>query len=121
MSSEYDDHAAQERARALGMALYYVYLLRKGPAWTGDSTPELDALQAAHVANMKRLRDEGKLVLNGPLLDAFQLSGELRGIGVFKAESMAQARAWLTTDPMIRVGHLAFEMHAWMVGDGILP
>ena len=48
MNADFDDALAQERARAMGMALYYVYLLRKG-------------------------------------------------------------------------SHLAFEMHAWMVGEGILP
>ena len=119
--SDYDDDAARARAREMGMALYYVYLLRKGPTWTADSTPEIDALQAAHVANMRRLRDEAKLVLNGPLLDSFQLSGELRGIGVMKATSMVEAREWISTDPMIRAGRLVYEMHAWMVGDGILP
>jgi hypothetical protein len=30
MSTEYDDAAAQERARTMGMALYSVYLLRNG-------------------------------------------------------------------------------------------
>jgi uncharacterized protein YciI len=70
---------------------------------------------------MSRLREEGKLVLNGPLLDSFQLSGEIRGIGVLKAASMAQAKEWVGTDPMVKVGRLVFELHAWMVGEGILP
>ena len=117
---DYDDAAARERARAMGMALYYVYLLRKGPTWSGESTPEVDALQAAHLANKRQLREEGKLVLNGPLLDSFQLDGELRGIGVLKAGSMDQARAWAATDPMVQAGWLAFELHAWMVPEGIL-
>ena len=118
---EYDDAAAWDQARALGMALYYVYLLKQGPAWSPDATPEIAALQEAHLANLRRLRDEGKLVLNGPLLDAFQLGGELRGIGVLKASSMAEAREWIGTDPMVRVGRLVFEMHAWMVREGVLP
>jgi uncharacterized protein YciI len=118
---EYSDVEAHEKARSMGRALYYVYLLRKGPTWSPDSTPEGDALQEAHLANLSRLREEGKLVLNGPLLDSFQLSGELRGIGVLKAASMAEAQAWIGTDPMVRVGHLAVEVHAWMVPEGILP
>ena len=118
---EYDDAAAREQARAMDKALYYVYLLKKGPTWSPDSTPEIDALQQAHVANMRRLQDEGKLVLNGPLLDSFQLSGEIRGVGVLKASSMSEAREWIDTDPMVKVGRLVFELHAWMVGKGILP
>lgn len=106
----------------MGMALYEVYLLTKGPTWSPDSTPpEIDALQEAHLANMRRLREEGVLVLNGPLLDSFQVSGEIRGIGVLKAASMAEAQSWIGTDPMVEVGRLVFELHAWMVPEGILP
>jgi uncharacterized protein YciI len=118
---EYDDAQAHEVAHEMGMAVYYVYLLKKGPTWSPDATPEIDALQAAHIANLRRLGEEGKLVLNGPLLDAFQLSGEIRGIGVLKAESMAQAQEWISTDPMVKVGRLVFELHAWMVQKNILP
>lgn len=118
---EYNDAEAHAQADEMGMALYYVYLLKKGPTWSPDSTPEIDALQEAHLANLRRLRQEGKLVLNGPLLDAFQLSGEIRGIGVLKASSMAEAKSWIGTDPMVKVSRLIFELHAWMVPKGILP
>lgn len=117
----YDDAQAWRAAEEFGMAIYYVFLLKKGPAWTPDSTPEVEALQAEHLANLRRLGEEGKLVLNGPLLDSFQLSGEIRGIGVLKAKSLAEAQAWISTDPMIRIGRLIFELHTWMVGKGILP
>jgi uncharacterized protein YciI len=118
---EYNDAEAHEQAREMGMALYYVYLLKKGPSWSPDSTPEITALQEAHLENLQRLRQEGKLVLNGPLLDSFQLSGEIRGIGVLKASSMTEAQVWIGTDPMVKVGRLVFELHAWMVPEGILP
>lgn len=118
---EFDEAEAHELARSMNMAVYYVYLLKKGPTWSPDSTPEIDALQEAHVGNLSRLRDEGKLVLNGPLLDAFQLGGEIRGIGVLKAGSLAEAQEWIGTDPMVKVGRLVFDLHAWMVPKGILP
>ena len=118
---EYNDAEAQELARSMGMSVYYVYLLKKGPTWSPDPTPEIQALQEAHLANLRRLRVEGKLVLYGPLLDSFQLSGEIRGIGVLKASSLAEAQEWISTDPMVKVGRLVFELHAWMVGKGILP
>ena len=117
----YDDAQAWRDAEELGMAIYYIYLLKKGPNWTPDSTPEIEALQAAHLANLRRLGEEGKLVLNGPLLDSFQLSGEIRGIGVLKARSLAEAQEWISTDPMVKIGRLVFELHTWMVGKGILP
>lgn len=101
--------------------IYYVYLLKKGPTWSPYSTPEIDALQVAHLANMKRLGEMGKLVINGPLLDSFATSGELRGIGVLKTTSLAEAEELISTDPMVKVGRLIFELHAWMVEKNILP
>jgi uncharacterized protein len=118
---EYDDAEARELARSMDRELYYIYLLKKGPSWSPDETPEIEALQAAHLDNLRRLGEEGKIVLNGPLLDAFQLSGEIRGVGVLKAASMAQAQEWIGTDPMVKVGRLVFELHAWMVAKGVLP
>jgi uncharacterized protein YciI len=101
--------------------IYYIYLLRKGPTWSPDETPEIDALQDAHIANMRRLVEMGKLVINGPLLDSFATSGEIRGIGVLKTSSLAEAQELISTDPMVRVGRLVFELHAWMVEKNILP
>jgi uncharacterized protein len=103
------------------MRIYYLYLLKKGPAWSPDETAEIEALQEAHLANMKRLGDMGKLVINGPLLDSFATSGEIRGIGVLKTDSLAEAQELINTDPMVKVGRLIFELHAWMVGKNILP
>lgn len=117
----YNDREARKEVEAMGMAVYYVYLLKKGPAWSPDSTPEIDALQEAHLANFKRLADMGKLVINGPLLDSFATSGEIRGIGVLKADSMQEAEELISTDPMVKVGRLVFELHAWMIARGILP
>jgi uncharacterized protein YciI len=103
------------------MTIYYVYLLRKGPTWSPDSTPEIEALQDAHLANMRRLGEMGKLVLNGPLLDSLESGGEIRGIGVLKTSSLAEAQELIGTDPMVKVGRLIFELHTWMVKKNILP
>lgn len=118
---KYNEAEAGELAASLGRSIYYVYLLRKGPTWSPDSTPEIDALQEAHLGNLRRLVGAGKLVLNGPLLDALQLGGEIRGMGVLKASSLTEAREWISTDPMVKVGRLVFEVHAWMVPKGVLP
>ena len=116
-----DKQAWEEVSQHPNMTIYYVFLLKKGPTWIPDLTPEVSALQDAHLANMQRLGEMGKLVLNGPLLDSFATSGEIRGIGVLKADSFAEAQELISTDPMVNVGRLVFELHAWMVEKNILP
>jgi uncharacterized protein YciI len=115
---EFNEAEAYEVARSMDRAIYYVYLLKKGPTWSPDSSPEIDVLQEAHLNNLRRLGEEGKLVLNGPLLDSFQLSGEIRRIGVLKAKSLTEAQEWISTDPKVKVERLVFELHAWMVAKG---
>ena len=117
----YDDKQAWKDAEAMGMTIYYVYLLKKGPTWSPDSTPEISALQEAHLANLKRLAEMGKLVINGPLLDSFATSGETRGIGALKTNSFEEAQELISTDPMVKVGRLVFELHTWMINKNILP
>jgi len=103
------------------MTIYYIFLLKKGPAWSPDETPEIAALQEAHLANLKRLDELGKLVINGPLLDSFATSGEIRGIGALKTESLAEAQELISTDPIVQAERLVFELHTWMVAKNILP
>lgn len=103
------------------MTIYYIFLLKKGPTWSPDAIPEIEALQEAHLANLRRLGEIGKLVLNGPLLDSLATSGEIRGIGVLKTSSLKEAQELISTDPMVRVGRLLFELHTWMVEKNRLP
>lgn len=117
----YDETEAREWASSMDMMIYYVYLLKKGPTWTPDSTPEIEILQEAHLANFRRLYDIGKLAINGPLVDSLMEGGEIRGIGVLKAGSLTEAKELVGTDPMVEAGRLIFEIHPWMVAKGILP
>jgi uncharacterized protein YciI len=117
----YDEKEAHELAASMGMTVYHIFLLKKGPTWSPDSTPEIEALQGAHLANLRRLAEMGKLVVNGPLLDSFATGGEIRGIGVLKTDTLCEAEELLATDPMVEVGRLIFELHAWMVEKDILP
>jgi uncharacterized protein YciI len=120
---DYDDLQAWQDVKEHfpNMTIYYIYLLKKGPTWNSDETPEIESLQEAHLANMRRLGEIGKLVLNGPLLDSFATSGEIRGIGVLKTNSLVEAQELISTDPMVKVGRLIFELHTWMVHKNILP
>ena len=105
----------------MGMDVYHIFLLKKGPTWSLESTPEISKLQEEHLTNLRRLAEMGKLVLNGPLLDSFATSEEIRGIGVLKTDTLQEAEELVATDPMVKVGRLVFELHAWMVEKDILP
>ncbi|MEP6895829.1 MAG: YciI family protein, partial [Chloroflexota bacterium] len=80
-----------------------------------------EKLQEQHLNNLRRLGEMGKLVINGPLLDSFATSGEIRGIGILKTNSLAEAQELISTDPMVKVGRLIFELHTWMVAKNVLP
>ena len=119
----YDDKQAREDVNKHfpDKTIRYVYFLKKGPTWSSDETPEIDALQAAHLANFRRLAEIGKLVVNGPFMDAFATSGEVRGMGVLRAGSYEEAYELISTDPMVKVDRLVFELHAWMIDKNMLP
>jgi uncharacterized protein YciI len=103
----------------LKLTTVYLAFLKKGPnREEGDGdTPEVQELQKAHLANIQRLADMKKLVVAGPFGD----DGDLRGIFVFRVSSLEEAQALCATDPMIKAGRLAVELHPWQVPEGVLP
>ena len=108
-SAEFDGERARRLgADAFGMRSFVVALLRKGPNRDQDEQTA-DALQRAHLDNIHRLTETGKLVLVGPFLD----DGDLRGLFVFDVQSVAEARALTETDPAIAAGRLKMDLHPW--------
>jgi uncharacterized protein YciI len=97
----------------------YLGFLKRGPnRKEGDEkTPEVQELQKAHLANINRLAEMKKLVMAGPFGD----DGELRGIFVFRVNSMKEAEDLTATDPMIKVDRLRLDLHPWQVPEGIIP
>jgi uncharacterized protein YciI len=90
------------------MKVYVMAFLKKGPNRNQDSG-EAARLQAAHMANIQRMAEEGTLVLAGPFMD----DGDLRGIYVFNVPTVEDARKLTETDPAVKSGRLAMELHPW--------
>lgn len=103
----------------LKMNTVYLGFLKRGPnRKEGDGqNPEIQELQKAHIANINRLAEMKKLVVAGPFGD----DGDLRGIFVFRVNSMKEAEELTATDPMIKIDRLRVELHPWRVPDGVIP
>jgi uncharacterized protein YciI len=93
------------------MQTVHVALLYRGPnATSGPATPEQQALQAAHVAHLTKLGNEGHAYIAGPMGG----TGDLRGLVFLKAESADAARALEAEDPAVKAGRLRIEMVSYM-------
>lgn len=95
----------------------YLVKLKKGPIWTAEATPELKKLQARHLAHLSTLAQAGKMAASGPIED--HADGSLRGISLYYASEVAnleELKLLVEADPMIQVGRLVAEYHAWFVG-----
>jgi uncharacterized protein YciI len=99
------------------MVTAYLAFLVRGEKWTPEKTPQTEEIQKAHLANIRRLAEMKKLVVAGPFGD----DGNLRGIFVFRVNSLEEARALTLTDPAVQAGRLALDLHPWLVPEGILP
>jgi uncharacterized protein YciI len=93
---------------------YFLGFLKRGDKWSPDETPERQRIQDAHLANIKKLGDTGKLVCAGPFLE----DTDLRGIFVFKVSTAQEANELTNTDPAVQAGRLKIELHPWKVNAG---
>ncbi len=100
--------AARVGADDYGMKRYVMAMLKSGPN-RSQSEEEAERLQRAHLDNIGRLAEEGKLVLAGPFLE----EGALRGIYIFNVTSVEEAKALTESDPAIKAGRLVMELHPW--------
>jgi uncharacterized protein YciI len=97
------------------MTTYYVGFLYRGPKWTSEETPESRKVMEGHMANIQRMGASGKLIIAGPFTD----NGDLRGLYVFRAGSVEEAKSLVESDPAVQAGRLRFELHPWYAAKNI--
>lgn len=87
--------------------LFFVFL-NTNPNKAKLSTEQVESLQAAHLKNIEKLADEGKLFAAGP----FDTGG---GFFVIHAESMEQAKEFISTDPAIAANRYIIEIFPFSI------
>lgn len=105
----YDEALATELgADEYGMKGYVLVILKTGPNKMPEG-PERSEMFRGHFANMKRLSDEGKLVLAGPLdgVDGW------RGLFVLAVPGIEEAKRLAESDPVIANGEMVAEYHTY--------
>ena len=95
------------------MAAYVVGLVRPGPNYTTEATPEVLALQAGHMSNIDMLLASGKLAVAGPFVDHAE-PNPLAGLFIFRVATIEEARELLVGDPAIAAGRLTVEYIRWL-------
>jgi uncharacterized protein YciI len=97
--------------------VYTLVLLRRPSDAPQMSEPELDALQARHLAYREELHRRGILVVNGPLGE--QSDTALRGLSIFACD-LDEAALLSDADPSVQAGRLAYDLMEWWVAAGTL-
>ena len=87
---------------------YYFVMLTKGDNQLQDSSSAAK-IQEAHLNNINRLYNEGKLKVAGP----FGGKGTWRGLFIFDCNTQEEVEQYLKTDPAISLGRLTYEIHPW--------
>jgi uncharacterized protein YciI len=88
--------------------VYFIHPPRENFAAT--MTPEEEEVWARHFDRLKKLEEDGVLVLAGPTLGATNT-----GIAVFEAEDQTAAEAIMNGDPTIAEGFARGELRPFVV------
>jgi uncharacterized protein YciI len=77
--------------------------IRTGPQWVSALPPGQQPLMREHSANLRKLREEGRIRVGARY-------GEV-GLIVIEAATIDEARAWMDADPAMRAGVFRYEIH----------
>ena len=87
---------------------YWLVLLSKGPTRNQDSATTAK-IQTAHLNNINRLYNEGKIKVAGP----FGKNDKYQGLFIFDCPTKEEVEKLLQTDEAVSSGRLNFEILPW--------
>ena len=115
---ELDSTIVEAEVAPTEMAEYFVVILKRGPKWTAEMTPEIEKVLEGHFANIKKLTAEGKLTVAGPFFGQ-EGEGALAGLFIFKVDSIEEAIRLAEQDPGVQAGRFTFEVITWYGPKGL--
>ena len=104
------DLAKKLGADEYGMKNYVFCILKTGPNDANFKGRERDDIFAAHLANIGRLADAGKLAIAGPF---GKNDKAYRGLFIFNVPTLEEAQKLVETDPTVKAGVLIAELTPW--------
>lgn len=112
----------QELATSLGadkygMKAYTIVMLTTGSAKIEDKV-KMGELMNGHMGNIRKLADEGKIIVAGPFLEKNKET--YNGMFIFNTKSKEEAEQWVKTDPAVQAGVFSYEIFPWY-GSAALP
>jgi len=117
MSEDIGIYEDDESLIPADMTTYYLGLLKRGSKWSPEETKATASLQDEHLAYIRGMFEDGELVIAGPFTD----DADLRGVFLFRTETLEEAEALAANDPAVRAERLIVDIHPWLVPSGILP
>ena len=93
-----------------GATRYYVAFLRPDPERKALTKEEGERIQAAHMANIQKMANNGVLVSAGPFDDT---PHTISGIFIFKVDSLEHAKEIALKDPTVVEHRNTIDVYAW--------
>jgi len=90
---------------------FELVLLRRPQDATSYADETLARIQRQHLDFHERMRAEGKVLTNRPVVD--QPDESLRGLAFYRVGSLEAAREYAETDPAVVAGRLSVEVMTW--------
>ncbi|MFT4661490.1 MAG: hypothetical protein ACI8XB_001767 [Patiriisocius sp.] len=116
-NENYDSELAKKLgADDYGMKMYVFVILKSGFNESDDKVAR-DSCFAGHMTNMGQLKDDGKLIVAGPMGEN---QADIRGIFILNVPTVGEAEVLLQTDPAIAADYLSAELYPWY-GSAALP
>ena len=70
---------------------------------------EVEKIHAAHLRHLFELKEQGVILINGPVLD----HPEIKGISIFNLDDKNEVMAIANQDPAVIAGRLVNEAYEW--------